>query len=63
MKAQAHSSIRDHCLVCRDTDCSSRNFKILSTASTELELLIKERINRRKPALNGNVGSFDLLLN
>jgi hypothetical protein len=65
MKAQVHSSIRDHCLVCTDADCSPRNFKILSTASTELELLIKERIliDRRKPALNGNVGSFDLLLN
>ena len=64
MKAQAHSSIRDHCSVCRGSDCSPRNFKILSTGSNELELLVKERllINKRKPVLNGNVGSFDLLL-
>jgi len=64
MKAQAHSSIRDHCSSCRGSDCSPTNFKILSTASSELELLVKERllINRLKPALNNNAGAFELLL-
>jgi len=65
MKSQSHSSIRDHSLLCRGCNCESRNFKILTTASCDLELLIKERllINHRKPALNGNSGSFELLLN
>ena len=64
MKSQAHSSIRDHCLLCKDADCSPRNFKILATGSTDLELLVKERllINQRKPVLNGNSGAFELLL-
>ena len=64
MKSQSHSSIRDHCLHCNGADCSLRNFKILATGSTDLELLVKERlfINQRKPALNGNSGSFELLL-
>ena len=63
VKNRVHSSIRDHCSHCRGSNCSSRNFKILARDSSELELLIKERllIQRRKPALNANVGSFDLL--
>src|SRR5687768_5351324 len=64
MKSQSHSSIRDHCLHCNGADCSPRNFKILSTGKNDLELLVKERllINQRKPAINGNIGSFELLL-
>jgi hypothetical protein len=65
MKSQVHSSVRDHCLQCDRAECSSRNFKILATGSTDLELLVKERllINLRKPTLNGNSGAFELLLN
>ena len=65
MKSQSHSSIRDHSLLCSGSNCSSRNFKILATGSSDLELLIKERllITQRKPTLNGNTGSFELLLN
>jgi len=64
MKNQVHSSIRDHCGQCNGSSCTSHNFKILTRGNNELELLIKERllIQRKKPALNGNVGSFDLLL-
>ena len=64
MKSQSHSSIRDHSLSCSGCDFSPKNFKILTTGSSDLELLIKERllINQRKPAINGNVGSFELLL-
>ena len=42
-----------------------RNFKILATCSSELELLVKESllIKRRKPVLNGNSGALELLLN
>jgi hypothetical protein len=65
MKAQSHSSIRDHCLQCAAADCSLHNFKILATGTTDLELLVKERllINKRQPALNANLGSLELLLN
>lgn len=64
VKNQVHSSIRDHCNHCQGSNCSSRNFKILARGSNELELLIKERllIQRRKPKINSNVGSFNLLL-
>ena len=64
MKSRFHSNIRDHCSQCTGSECSARNFKILARGSTELELLIKERllINRVKPELNGNCGSFELLL-
>lgn len=64
VKNKVHSSIRDHCSQCMGSNCSSQNFKILARGSTELELLIKERllIQRRKPALNANAGSFELLL-
>ena len=64
VKHQVHSSIRDHCSHCRGSNCSSRNFKILARGNSELELLVKERllIQRKKPVLNANVGSFDLLL-
>ena len=57
MKSQSHSSIRDHCSHCNLDDCSSRNFRILATGNSELELLVKERllINRRKPVLNGKI--------
>jgi hypothetical protein len=44
MKSQSHSNIRDHCLLCTDSNCSSRNFKILARGNNELELLVKERI-------------------
>jgi len=66
MKAKVHSSIREHCSRCPGSECISlsQNFKILARGSTELELLVKERllINREKPVLNGNCGSFELLL-
>lgn len=64
MKNQVHSSIRDHCTRCKGSNCLSQNFKVLARGNNELELLIKERllIQRKKPALNANVGSFDLLL-
>ena len=64
MKSQLHSNIRDHCSSCTGSECSARNFKILARGSSELELLVKERIliNRLKPSLNGNIGSFELLL-
>lgn len=64
VKTLVHSKIRDHCVQCEGSDCSLENFKILATSSSEFELLIKERllIESRKPALNGNVGSFELLL-
>ena len=64
MKSQSHSSIRNHCLLCKDSTCASRNFKILAKGNNELELLVKERllIDRKKPLLNGNIGSFELLL-
>ena len=64
VKNKVHSSIRDHCSRSRSSNCSSQNFEILARGSNELELLIKERlvIQRRKPALNANIGSFDLLL-
>ena len=64
MKSQSHSSISDPSRVCSGCNCSTRNFKILANGKSDLELLIKERlINHRKPALNANSGSFELLLN
>ena len=64
MKQQLHSNIRDHSSQCIGSECSARDFKILARGTTELELLVKERllIDRNKPELNGNCGSFDLLL-
>ena len=64
MKQKLHSNIRDHSSQCRGSECSARDFKILAWGTTELELLVKERllIDRNKPELNGNCGSFDLLL-
>jgi len=64
MKSQSHSNIRDHCVLCKDSTCSSRNFTILARGNSELELLVKERllIDRKKPLLNGNSGSLELLL-
>lgn len=64
VKTIIHSSIHDHCMQCRGSGCALRNFKILATGNNELELLVKERllIDRKKPSLNGNVGSFELLL-
>ena len=64
MKSRLHSNIRDHCSQCTGSECSARHFKIVARGSTELELLVKERllITREKPGLNGNSGSFELLL-
>jgi len=64
MKSQFHSNIRDHCSQCIGSECSASHFKILARGSTDLELLIKERllINRHKPQINGNIGSFEILL-
>ena len=65
VKNLVHSNIRDHLINCQEGSCSQRDFKILASGSCELELLIKERllIDIKKPSLNGNVGSFELLLN
>ena len=64
MRSPPHSSIRDHCCQCQGADCSIKDFKILASASSSLELLIKERllIERRHPSLNGNSGALELLL-
>ena len=64
MKSKVHSPIRDHCSACPGSECSSRNFKIIARGASELELLIKERllINGQQPQLNGNSGSFELLV-
>lgn len=64
VKSLCHSSIRDHCSHCHNSDISAQNFKILAGGSSEVELLVKERllINNRKPLLNGNAGTFELLL-
>ena len=64
MKSQFHSNIRDHCTHCTGSDCTAPQFKILARGSTETELLVKERllINRLRPEINGNSGSFELLL-
>jgi hypothetical protein len=64
VKNLVHSNIRDHLNHCNEGTCSSRDFKILATGNNELELLIKERllIDKNKPSLNGNIGSFELLL-
>jgi hypothetical protein len=53
MKAKVHSSIRDHCVQCPGSECSVRNFKILARGTSELDLLVKERllINRQSPTL------------
>ena len=64
VKSLVHSRIRDHCTQCQGSECSLLNFKILATGCSEYELLIKERllIDSKKPAINGNIGSFELLL-
>lgn len=64
VKSLCHSSIRDHCSHCHNSDISAQHFKILAGGSSEVELLVKERllINNRKPLLNGNAGTFELLL-
>jgi len=64
MKTQVHSNIRDHSLHCPNSTCNIQNFKILARGTSDLELLIKERlsIDRVKPALNGNSGALELVL-
>lgn len=64
MKSQIHSSIREHCKHCIGSTCASSEFKILTRGSSELELLVKESllIKNSRPPLNGNTGSFELLL-
>lgn len=64
MKCLTHSSVRDHLSCCPGSTCLPEHFTVLSTGSTDLELLIKERllINQYSPNLNANVGSFELLL-
>jgi hypothetical protein len=64
VKSLVHSSIRDHCSQCQNSNCSIRNFKVLASGSNNTELLVKERllIDQKKPLLNGNAGSFELLL-
>ena len=64
VKSKVHSSIRDHCLQCQNATCLLRDFKILAKGSTDLELLVKERllIDQTKPGLNCNIGALELLL-
>ena len=64
VKNQGHSAIRDHLLQCPGSNCSLQDFVILANGSSTIELLIKERllIDRYKPILNNNIGSFSLLL-
>lgn len=64
VKSLSHSSIRDHCLQCSQSTCKLRDFKVLASGCNSLELLVRERllIDKMKPSLNGNAGSFDLLL-
>jgi len=64
VKSVVHSKIRDHCGLCQNSSCDLSNFNILATGSSDIELLVKERllIDQKKPLLNGNVGSLDLLL-
>ena len=62
MKSFSHSSVREHLSRCPRSTCLPEHFTVLSTGSTDLELLIKERllINRCVPNLNANAGSFEL---
>src|SRR5215472_6604709 len=64
VSSQVHSNIRAHCLHCTGSSCAINQFKILTRGSSELELLVKESllIKRLRPQLNGNTGSFELLL-
>ena len=64
VKHLVHSNIRDHLINCQGGSCSQRDFKILASGRSELELLVKERllIDTKRPSLNGNAGSFELLL-
>lgn len=64
VKNKVHSNIREHGLLCSGSNCARQNFSILASGNNEQELLVKERllISRHKPTLNGNTGSFDLLL-
>jgi len=63
MKNKVHSNIRDHVNACPSSNITADNFRVLASASSEQELLIKERllIGRLRPSLNGNVGSAELL--
>jgi len=65
VKNKVHSNIRDHMNNCANSSISLNNFRVLATGSSELDLLIKERllISQCKPNLNGNIGSFELILN
>jgi hypothetical protein len=64
VKNKVHSNIREHSSHCNGSDCSPANFRILASGNNEQELLIKERllITFKKPSINGNVGSSNLLL-
>ena len=64
VKSKVHSKIRDHKLTCVNSKIGKENFKILATGNTSLELLVKETllIQRHRPTLNANIGSYELLL-
>ena len=64
VKNKVHSNIRDHLNSCQTSNISLNNFRVVATGHSELDLLIKERllIEKFRPDLNGNIGSFDLLL-
>ena len=64
VKNKVHSKIREHLSNCQNSQISLDNFRVLATGSSELDLLIKERllISQLRPMLNGNIGSFELLL-
>ena len=64
VRSTTHSSIREHCSHCPGASCTTAQFKVLTRGQTSLELLVKEclLIEQKKPLLNGNSGSFELLL-
>jgi len=61
---KAHSNIRDHLNNCQNSKISLNDFRVIATGYSEFDLLVKERllIEKFRPSLNGNIGSFDLLL-
>lgn len=65
VKNKVHSNIRDHALHCSGSKISLENFRVIASSNSEIELQIKERllINQLTPTLNGNIGSYELLLN
>lgn len=64
LRSPPTSAIREHCCQCQNSDVSINNFKILASAESVTELLVKERllIDVKRPSLNGNCGGVELLI-